>query len=439
MSTRPKPCSFNVWPWNKKINRKCFNHFGVIRDCVCYWSVKTSKSKSNKQIYTIQTNANYIHNLQISNLNTKHDAANIFFLRSNKFHKSNIFTPTKNTWFEPSAKLKLLLFVLQNDSCAHSGNPLAHTVTQITAQRAVRKMKRKAVTWTLMRQRKLHVYSSSLFMPPGRKPRVSARTFAQYATHGVKAGLGWGGDDDVPCTCTHGRCYASHGVGCGVCTCTHGRCYASHGVGWGGHDNVPCTCRHGRCYATDGVVGGVGMMMFLHLHTRVMLRNWWVGGGWGWWCSLHLHTCVMLRNWWVGVGGDDDVPCTCTPVWCYAADGWAWVGMIMFLALAHIHMCDATQLMGGGGWGWWWCSLHLHACVMLRNWWVGVGGDDDVPCACTHVWCYATDGWGWVGMMMFSLCGTQVAKMWHKRNQRVKFQRRCRQKQTQLKKGPTGG
>ena len=36
-----------------------------------------------------------------------------------------------------------------------------------------------------------------------------------------------------------------------------------------------------------------------------------------------------------------------------------WVGMMMFLALAH--MCDATQLMGGGG------------------------GDDDVPCTCTHV------------------------------------------------------
>ena len=72
-------------------------------------------------------------------------------------------------------------------------------------------------------------------------------------------GVGWGGDGNVPCTCTHGRCYASHGMG-GVgmvtflalahmvvatqhhvpCTCTHGRCYASHGigVGWGGDDNV---------------------------------------------------------------------------------------------------------------------------------------------------------------------------------------------------------
>ena len=38
----------------------------------------------------------------------------------------------------------------------------------------------------------------------------------------------------VPCTCTHARCYASHGIG----------------VGWGGDDNVPWTCQHGWwCYA----------------------------------------------------------------------------------------------------------------------------------------------------------------------------------------------
>ena len=82
-----------------------------------------------------------------------------------------------------------------------------------------------------------------LFLPPDRKPRVSARTFAQYATHGVGGGLGWGGDDDVPCTCTHGRCYASHGVG----------------------------------------RGGVGVMTFLALatltwHAWSMLRNRWWGG-----------------------------------------------------------------------------------------------------------------------------------------------------------------
>ena len=30
------------------------------------------------------------------------------------------------------------------------------------------------------------------------------------------------------------------------------------GVGWGGDDNVPCTCTHDRCYATS---------CSLHLHT----------------------------------------------------------------------------------------------------------------------------------------------------------------------------
>ena len=45
--------------------------------------------------------------------------------------------------------------------------------------------------------------------------------------------------------------------------------------------------------------------------------------------------------------------------------------MITFLALAH--MLDATQLV----WGGW-------------------GGDDNIPCTCTHVGCYAT-GLGWVG------------------------------------------
>ena len=36
------------------------------------------------------------------------------------------------------------------------------------------------------------------------------------------------------------------------------------GVGWGGDDNILCTCTHGRCYATS---------CFLHLHTWSVLRN----------------------------------------------------------------------------------------------------------------------------------------------------------------------
>ena len=48
----------------------------------------------------------------------------------------------------------------------------------------------------------------------------------------------WGGDDDVPRSCTHGRCYATQVMV------------------WGGDDDVPRTCTHGRCYASDGVGWG---------------------------------------------------------------------------------------------------------------------------------------------------------------------------------------
>ena len=43
---------------------------------------------------------------------------------------------------------------------------------------------------------------------------------------------------------------------------------ATQVMGWGGHDDVPCTCTHGRCYASHGVGwGGVGLMTFLALAT----------------------------------------------------------------------------------------------------------------------------------------------------------------------------
>ena len=46
------------------------------------------------------------------------------------------------------------------------------------------------------------------------------------------------------------------------------------GVGWGGDVNVPCTCTHVRCYAIG---------CFLHLHTYLMLRHrmFLVGLRWG--------------------------------------------------------------------------------------------------------------------------------------------------------------
>ena len=110
--------------------------------------------------------------------------------------------------------------------------------------------------------------------------KVTAWLMLRKQWGGVGLGMGWGGDDNVPCTCTHGRCYATscflhlhtwlvlrnimflalaHMVGATQhhvsCTCTHGRCYATSwggvGLGWGGDDNVPCTCAHGRCYATS--------------------------------------------------------------------------------------------------------------------------------------------------------------------------------------------
>ena len=47
---------------------------------------------------------------------------------------------------------------------------------------------------------------------------------------------------------------------------------ATQVMGWGGDGNVHCTCTHGRCYATS---------CSLHLHTWSVLRKSWDGVGWG--------------------------------------------------------------------------------------------------------------------------------------------------------------
>ena len=136
----------------------------------------------------------------------------------------------------------------------------------------------------------------------------------------------WGGDVNVPCTCTHVRCYAIDGVGWGgvgmltFLALAH-MLDATQLMGWDG--NVPCTCTHVGCYAIDG--GGVGMLTFLapaHMFDATPLMGW-VGVGWG---------------------GDVNVPCTCAHVGCYAIDGVGWSR-----------------------------SLYLHTCWMLRNWWGGMG------------------------------------------------------------------
>ena len=88
----------------------------------------------------------------------------------------------------------------------------------------------------------------------------------------------------------------------------------------------------------------------------------------------------MLRNWSGGVG-DDNVPCTCTHVGCYAT-GLGWGVRITFLALAH--MLDATQLVWGGG-------------------------DDNVPCICTHVGCTQVE----TARAASKIAGTQcVDRLW---------------------------
>ena len=84
---------------------------------------------------------------------------------------------------------------------------------------------------------------------------------------------------------------------------------ATQVMGWGGHDDVPCTCTHGRCYASHGVGwGGVGLMTFLALatltwHAWSMLRNRsWGGVG----CNSILDLARMVdatqqMGWWTHV------------------------------------------------------------------------------------------------------------------------------------------
>ena len=89
-----------------------------------------------------------------------------------------------------------------------------------------------------------------------------------------------------------------------------------HGTGWGGvgDDNVPCTCTHGRCYATSS---------FLYLHTWSLLRNimGWGGVGWGMITFLALAHMVGATQ--------HHLSCTCTHGRCYATswDGVGWGGV----------------------------------------------------------------------------------------------------------------
>ena len=154
-------------------------------------------------------------------------------------------------------------------------------------------------------------------------PRGCLYIWSYYMVDATQV-VGWGGGDNVPCTCTHGRCYAT--------SCfLHLHTWLvlrnimflalAHMVGATQH-HVSCTCTHGRCYATSW--GGVGMITFLAL--------------------AHMVGATQHH-----------VSCTCTHGWCYAIScflhlhTWMALRNIMFLALAH--MVGATQ-HHGVGWGW---------------------------------------------------------------------------------------
>ena len=157
-------------------------------------------------------------------------------------------------------------------------------------------------------------------------------------------GVGWGGDVNVSCTCTHNWCYA---IGCFLHLHTylmlrHRMCLV--GLGWGGDVNVPCTCTHTWCYVIGCFLWGWGGDVNVPC-TCTHVRCYAIG------CFLHLHTYLMLRHRMflvgLGWGGDVNVPCTCTHTWCYAIGcslhlhTYLMLRHRMFLALAHI--LDATS------------------------------------------------------------------------------------------------
>ena len=89
----------------------------------------------------------------------------------------------------------------------------------------------------------------------------------------------------------------------------------------------------------------------------------------------HLHTCWMLRNW------SGMITFLALAHICWMLRNWS--GMLAFLALAH--MLDATQLVRGG-WGGMITFLALAHMLDATQ----LVGDDNIPCTCAYVGCYAT-------------------------------------------------
>ncbi len=182
---------------------------------------------------------------------------------------------------------------------------------------------------------------------------LSIYTLRCWASPGKrrKGWMGWGGDDDVFCTCTHVKCYATDGLGVGSSFFISSEkkqasfiptrpptTYVNTRLVDYWWCSLPAVCKTQLWHIKLQSKWSPGAIYMLY--TTVSPRSvadWgggvyfnkeqrWGGVGWGWWRILHLHTCEMLHNWWE-----------------------------------------------------WWRILHLHTCEMLRNWW---GGDDDVSWTC---------------------------------------------------------
>ena len=76
---------------------------------------------------------------------------------------------------------------------------------------------------------------------------------------------------------------------------------------------------------------------------------------------------VKLSGWGGVGGGDDNVPWTCTHVWCYA--NWFLRDVNIPWTCTHV-----------------WCYANVHTCLNYANWFLR---DVNIPWTCTHVWCYA--------------------------------------------------
>ena len=91
----------------------------------------------------------------------------------------------------------------------------------------------------------------------------------------VTSWVGWGGDVNVRCTCTHAHATSRLGLG-GVGMLTYVALVHTHmprhvlgWVGWGGDVNVRCTCTHAHATSRLGL-GRVGAVSFCWHHTYKM-------------------------------------------------------------------------------------------------------------------------------------------------------------------------